>query len=140
MLVIARGIALLERNLSLLIYITDRSPTLIAIAAQHNHHGAQNDLQVKQQRPVFDVEQVQFHHLLKRQAVSARYLPQSRHSGLHVQSLAMPQLVSFYLVWNRRAWPHDAHVTAQHIQKLRHFIQTKATQHSPDARDAWIVT
>src|ERR1700682_5408654 len=52
----------------------------------------------------------------------------------------MPQFISFYLVWNRRAWTNDAHVAAQHIQKLRHFIKTKSAQHSADARDAWIVT
>ena len=63
---------------------------LVPIAAHHYQDGAQDDFQVKQQRPIFDVEQVQLHHLFERQAIPSRHLPQSRQPRLHVESLAVP--------------------------------------------------
>src|ERR1700704_2175763 len=70
----------------------------IPIAAEHNHHCAQNNLQIKHQRPVFNVKKIQLHHFFKRQTVSAGYLPQSRESRLHIESFAMTQLVGFNFI------------------------------------------
>ena len=58
-------------DLTLLLVFLFHLDQLVPIAAQHYHHRPQNDLQVKQQRPVFYIKQIQFDHLLKRQTVSA---------------------------------------------------------------------
>jgi hypothetical protein len=34
---------------------------------------------------------------------------------------------------------HERHVSHQHIEKLRHFIDARATQETPDPGDAWII-
>ena len=47
---------------------------------------------------------------------SAGHLPQSRQSGLHVETFAMAQLVSFDFVGNRWTRANDAHVATQHVE------------------------
>src|SRR5690349_7072819 len=50
----------------------------------------------------------------------------------------MPKLIRFDLVRYRRPRANYAHVTRQHIQKLWHFIETRASQEFSNARDSWI--
>ena len=44
----------------------------------------------------------------------------------------MPKLISFDLVRNRRTRTDDAHVAAQHVEKLRQFIKTSLPQHATE--------
>lgn len=62
---------LMEGRLMIMIYSDVRmrsrlSPQLIPIAAEYYQYGTQNDLQIQQQRPVFNIEQVETNHLCKR--------------------------------------------------------------------------
>src|SRR5437763_10841625 len=82
------------------------------ITAQHHGQSSQDNFQIEQERPVLYVEEIKFDHLIKRQTVATRDLPQSSQSRLHIEPLAMPELIGFDLIRNRRARAHDAHVAA----------------------------
>ena len=74
----ATPIEVRERILHCIYPFIDGSRTTllsVAITTQHNQHRAQDDLQIKKERPVFDIEQIQLHHLFEGQAISARNLP-----------------------------------------------------------------
>ena len=97
-----------------------------------------DDFQIEQQRPVLNVEQIEPHHLFKRQTISSGNLPQPRQPGLHVEPFAMPELIRFDFVRNRRPWSNNAHIAQQHVQKLRHFVETRAPQEFSNSRDTRI--
>src|SRR5215207_3552577 len=112
---------------------------LIRLAAHEHGDGSQHDAQVEPERPVLYVEEVEPDHLVEREAVAPRHLPQARHPRLHVETLAVPKLVRLHLVRNRRARADDAHVSAQHVQELRQLVQTRAPQPPSRARDARVL-
>src|SRR5205807_564652 len=79
------------------------------LSSPHYRQRLQDDFEVQQQRPVFDVVQIHSHHLVKSQTVAPGNLPQPSDAWFHVEPLAMPQLVAFDFVRDGRAWADDAH-------------------------------
>src|SRR5207244_4049646 len=44
--------------------------------------------------------------------------------------------VALDLVAERRPWPDQAHVAADHVPELRQLVEREPAQHAPDPRDA----
>ena len=101
--------------------------------------GFDEQAQVHGQRPVFDVVGVEADFFFKVKVGAAGGLTQARDAGLDGQQEFVMFLVFFYLfgqVWSRA---NEAHVTTQHIPKLRQFIDIPAAYEMADASDAGVV-
>src|SRR5436305_9427792 len=114
-------------------------PCLICFAAQEHGQRAQHDLEVEPERPVLYVEEVEANHLVERESVAARHLPESRHARLHVEPLAVPEFVRLDLVRYGRARADEAHVAAKDVEKLRQLVQARAAEPATGARHARVV-
>src|SRR6476646_4917394 len=67
------------------------SAQLAPAAGEHVPRGAHEDLGVRPQRPVGDVEVVDRDHLAQRDAGGAEHLPRTGHARLEVQAAAVTQ-------------------------------------------------
>src|SRR5215204_3178730 len=90
---------------------------LIRLSAQKNRERAEHDLEVEPERPVLDVEEVEPDHLVEREPVATRHLPEPRHPRLHVEPFAVPERVRLDLVRNRGSRPDQTHVATQDVQE-----------------------
>src|SRR5436305_11306979 len=103
-------------------------PCLICFAAQEHGQRAQHDLEVEPERPVLYVEEVEADHLVERESVAARHLPESSHPRLHVEPLAVPEFVCLDLIRDRRARADEAHVAAPGVGELRQLVEARAAE------------
>src|SRR5204863_6229368 len=53
----------------------------------------------------------------------------------HIQPMNLPGLVAGDLFGDRRAWSHEAHLAAQHVEELRDLIHAGDPRQMADARD-----
>src|SRR5688572_20184890 len=52
----------------------------------------------------------------------------------------MAQFIGFHFVWNWRTWANHTHITSEHIEQLRNFIEAQPPQHTSHASYARIVS
>src|SRR5438128_1339519 len=81
------------------------------------YHGQRPDDQahIPPQRPVGDVQVIEAHHLLERDARAAEYLPEAGDSGCEVQSPASPLANLLVLLGHERPRADEAHISLQHV-------------------------
>src|SRR5690349_136235 len=83
---------------------------LLPAPGEHMAGGAHEDLRVRPQRPVGDVEVVDRDHLAQRDPRRAEHLPVAGHARLEVQALAVAHLDAAVLVLDQRPRPDEAHL------------------------------
>src|SRR2546430_17412419 len=70
--------------------------------AQHVRDRPTDDLEIGPKRPVGDVEVVDGHHLLQRDATGTEHLPMARHARHQLKATAMPTPDALVLVDDER--------------------------------------
>src|SRR5262249_9641766 len=98
-------------------------------------YGFEDDLQVQPGRPVFDVVNIELHHLLEREAIAAADLGQAGQSRLYVAPFAVPGFVAFNLVWDGRSRADQRHLALEDVEELREFVDAQAAKEGADARE-----
>src|SRR5438046_1083804 len=101
-----------------------------------NGTGLEHDFQIKQDRPVFEIEQIHRDHLVERRFVCAAYLPVSGQARQTVYAFSLPWLIMSKFIWRTGPRTNQTHCTAMYIENLRQFIQTDATQKSSERGQA----
>src|SRR5208282_3738975 len=121
--------------------LNDRAISFGAGGRENGGNGAQQNFQIKPQRPVINVFEVEPHPLLKvRDLVASADLPEAGDAGLHAQAAAVGQVVeTSYLVHRQRTRTHEAHFTAQDIEELRQFVEAVTAEPFANARDARVI-
>src|SRR5262245_27445676 len=122
--------------------VSVRLPLLGTRSKQNNGNRPAEYLEVKPQRPVIDVFQVQPHPVGKiSHVVLAADLPEASQPRLDAQAPPMRQVVeSSDFIQLQRPRTHQAHFTAHHIHQLREFVDAVVADKPADGCDAWIVT
>src|SRR5262249_35757599 len=113
----------------------ERQPPSYPLFHKKSGYGFEDDLQVEPGRPVFDVVNIQLHHLLERQAVAAADLRQAGQSRLYVKAFAVPGFVTFNLVGDGRSRADQRHLALEDVEDLRQFVNAQASKQGADARD-----
>src|SRR5437016_2092122 len=111
----------------------------IVSLANHCRDSSQQQADVGADTPGGDIQIVELDHLLERDAVAAKHLPQPGNARLQIQAPVCPVVHVRVLLEDQRAWPDEAHLTAYNIPELRQFIDREPPQHSPDPRRAWVI-
>jgi len=101
--------------------------------------GATEDLQVKHQRPVVDVPEVQSQRLVPGQVTAPADLPEAGEPGLHPQAAHGIRLVLCDLARKRRPRTDQGHLASHHVDQLRQLIQREPPQDPADASDPRVV-
>src|SRR6185437_5643199 len=82
--------------------------------------------------------QVHRHQRLKVYLAAAIHLPDAGDARRHQQAIAVAIAILLHLVAQGRTRADDAHVAAQHVEKLRQLVQAGGADKAADARDARI--
>src|SRR5437870_13662726 len=100
------------------------SASLGARSEQNNRNRPAENFQVKPQRPVIDVFQIQPHPIGEiMHIVAAADLPETSQPRLDAQAPTMRQVVeSSDFIDRQRPRAHQAHFTPDHIDQLRKFV------------------
>src|SRR6185503_1027506 len=106
--------------------------------AEDVRDGPEQDLDVRPERPVDDVEVVERDHVLERDT-GAEDLPRAGHTRRQVETAAVPAGHLLVLVDDERARTDQAHLAAQHVDELRELVERRPPQEPPDARDPRVV-
>src|SRR2546425_4382666 len=111
------------------------SASLGARSEQNNGNRPAENLQVKPQRPVIDVFQIQPHPVAKvLHIVSAADLPETGDTGFDAQSSAVRQIVKpLDLIQGERTRADQAHLTAQDIDQLGKLVETEFANELPNS-------
>src|ERR1700674_1600685 len=84
-------------------------PTAVAIGSsicssphKHSFRRLEEDLQIKPDRPLLHVSQIQANHFIKGSSTTSRNLPKTCNAGFNLENAtAVPQLVAFEFIWQR---------------------------------------
>src|SRR5579859_4145253 len=107
----------------------------------------EDDLEVEEDRPVFDVEQIAFHapdqmlRFARRAAVAVDLRP-AGNPGLDPMTVRIgaddlvAELVLRLHADRVRPGADQRHVALEHVQQLRQFVEARAPQDGAEARDA----
>src|SRR5215472_15481268 len=96
-------------------------------------------LQVKDERPLFDITHVEPDSLFPGQVGSSLDLPQSRHTWLDCQPAAHVVVVGGSLLGQRWPGADQRHVSPQYVPELGQLIQRIPAQPRADGRDPRVV-
>lgn len=90
---------------------------------QHHLHCFHQYPHIQRRLPLRYILPIQLHDFLKiRNLTSPAHLPHAGNTRLYAQPGAVVQVVLLPLIHRRRPGAYQAHVTLQHIPKLREFI------------------
>src|SRR5437773_142766 len=98
-----------------------------------------DQLEVAKERPPCDVEVIELHHLLERNAAAAVHLPRPRAPRLQIQALAAPRLHVPVLIQDQGPRADQAHLPTQHVEELRQLVERIAPQPAPEPRHPRVV-
>src|SRR5690606_31750314 len=116
------------------------SASVRAVTPQHRADRAEEDPQVEGERPVADILVLHPHDFVETPHVVATVrLPRAGHPGHDAEPDEVIRVVDGDLRRERRARTDQAHLTAQHVEQLRHLVETRAAQPAADARHARII-
>src|SRR3954447_1803958 len=101
--------------------------------------GAEQKARVLPQRPVRDVQVVELHHLLERDARPPEDLPRSGEARREVEPALAPAVDLLLELRRHGPGADQAHVALQDVPELRQLVDARAPQQIPGARDARIV-
>src|SRR6266853_1027147 len=110
------------------------------VAGKDGARSRDENFHVEPQRPSPAIAEVQAHHFIESRSAPAAHLPQSGNTRLDVQySTAMPDVINFKLVGNRRPRADKGHFAAQNVPKLWKFIQAGFPEESADGSHSRVV-
>src|SRR5262249_34670146 len=96
----------------------------------------QKDPEVGRERPRSSVAEVEAHHLVERGAASPPDLPGPRDPGPRLENApTMPGRVPLELVGQRRARPHERHVSPEDVPELGQLVEARLPEEVPEPRD-----
>src|SRR5213078_4262603 len=99
------------------------SPLAGALPPRDHRDGAQQDLEVEQQRPLADVLGIEPHHFLEVDDVAApAHLPQAGNAGLGTQAAEVMGLIQRQVSLEKWPGAYQRHVPQQHVPQLRQLI------------------
>lgn len=75
---------------------------------------------------MFDVPQVEGEPPLPTERIPSMHLGPSGDSRRHIVAAQLDGRISFHILSHQRPGTNQAHVSAQHVQQLRQFIETRA--------------
>ena len=112
-----------------------------AVAENHGGWRPDQDLHVGPGRPGSRVAQVEPNHLVEGHATASADLPESGDSRLGFQQpAAVPEIVRFDFIGDRRTRTDQGHFAPQHVNELRQLVQAGAAQKRADPGDPWILS
>ncbi len=92
-----------------------------------------DDLEVQPQRAVIDVPHVQREFLLPGERVAPVDLRPTGDPGPHLVTAGLLRRVAGQVLHQQRARADQAHVTFEHVEKLRQLIEAKTAQKAPES-------
>ena len=102
--------------------------------------GLTENLKIQRQRPMIDVFQVQLHPFFERQGTPPIDLPKTGQAWPDAESPAVPICAEFLEIANgKRAGSDQTHITFEHVDELRQFVEAELAQHGADDGHARIV-
>src|SRR5665213_3318875 len=104
-----------------------------ATTAQDRWEGLHKNLQIQTERPGVDVSEIQLNPLIEIRIGAAIDLPQARQPGLHTETPHQGGSIEFRNIplW-QRAGAYERHLSPQHIEELRQFVERCLAQNAPD--------
>src|SRR5207302_3037525 len=83
-----------------------------------NGTGLEHDFQIKQDRHVFEIEQIHRDHLVERRFVIAVYLPVSGQARQTVYAFSLPGPIMSEFIWRPGPRTDQTHLTAKNVERL----------------------
>ena len=99
-----------------------------------------DDLQVEPEAQAFRILDVKADHLIEGRAVLAAHLPKPGQARHRIKAPPLPRLVELVFVRDAGPRPHEAHLAAHDIDKLRQFIQPRGAQQGAQRNQARIAS
>src|SRR6266436_7511183 len=96
-----------------------------------NGSGLEHDFQIKQDRHVFEIEQIHRDHLVERHFVFAVYLPVSGQARQTVYAFPLPGLIMSKFIWRARPRTDQTHLTTKHVENLSNSSRPLARRIRP---------
>src|SRR3990172_2301376 len=121
------------------------SSSIRPLPKQHHRNRRKHNLQIKQQRLILDVVEIQKNHFLESDMTSAGNLPESCDPGLEFFPVLdrLPEfrfLFHFLKILHRqRSGSNETHVTLEYVQKLRELVDTITANESTNLRPTGII-
>src|SRR5580692_6624305 len=106
---------------------------------EHHGDGAQDDLDVEPDAPVFDVRDIERDVAVEGWILTALDLPQPSDTGGHIETAQVAELVFAHLAGDGRAGTDDTHFAAQNIKELGQFVKRVFAQEAADLGNARII-
>src|SRR5262245_26666313 len=104
--------------------VNDGGNLVSAFAENHSERSHEENLEVEPEGTRSRIAQVQTYHVVKLHAASTLDLPEAGDSRLHFQhAVAMPEIVGFDFVNHSWTRSNQRHLTLQHVNELRQFIE-----------------
>ena len=108
-------------------------------AGEHGRDRLGDDRDVRPDRPVLDVGEVEPDEVVELEARAAGDLPEPGHARQHVVARAVPVLEHRVVAERKRPRADEAHLAPQHVHELGQLVDREPAQHAADAGDARIV-
>ena len=89
---------------------------------KNNREGSKQDLEVEEQRPIVDVQEVELHPFVEIDLVAAGHLPQACDVGFYREAAALLSSVFLDLFGKRRPGAHKTHIPFENVPKLGPLI------------------
>src|SRR5688572_24558775 len=101
-----------------------------ARSREHDRHRSPQDLQVKPERPVVDIFQIEPDPIPEiGNVVATANLPKTGQPGLYAQAPAMGHLIeAAHLIERQRPGTHQAHLEPKHVEQLWELVKTEFPQ------------
>lgn len=109
-------------------------------AGKDDANGAENDLEIKPEAPIFNVAYIQRDVAIKGWILSGLNLPEARDTRSHVEPTEMGELVLTDFADEGWARTDDAHGAIEYVKKLGQFVKgvfAQVRSNSCDARVAF---
>ena len=109
------------------------------LATDDRANGVEQNLQVQQKRIVSNIIQIILNVEGRGLVGSPNDLPPAGYARWHAEALVLPRLIILHNQGEFWTGPNNAHLAFEHIEELRQFVQTPATQVPADTSDAWVI-
>src|SRR5262245_60178305 len=92
--------------------------------------GPKQNLEVEPEATIADVGDIEPQAIVEVDVGAATHLPESGEARLHLEPRRVPQTIGFRSE-RRRTRPDQRHVSLEHVQQLRQFVETELAENAP---------
>ena len=96
----------------------------------------QYDFTIQPQRTMIDIPQIEKKSLLPVGGISPIHLRPACQTGRNEMATVLFRGILFEIFRQERPWPDKTHLTFQHVEKSRKFIETRAAHQFPESRES----